>query len=215
MTTHPPQAALTIEQLVGRMQEEVAREFDLPIAETRCAGVLASVLTPLDESGTAESAFNYTNPHCDKANRVAYDYSSILYLNSSEVDFGGGAFVFLDDEKQPLSDFDDSESPGGDVSRHVVLPRMGRLVMFSSGVENVHHVEPVTALQPEPASAEGALPKPAPTEDRGWGFGWAWRGLMGSGGLGADPPGEHRRVTLSSWWTHSEGSEGVVPIALN
>ena len=51
MTTHPPQAALTIEQLVGRMQEEVAREFDLPIAETRCAGVLASVLTPLDESG--------------------------------------------------------------------------------------------------------------------------------------------------------------------
>ena len=220
------QAARTIEQLVCRMQEEVAVTFEIPVAETRCAGVLASVLTPLDDEsgGAVEISFDYTNPHVDKANRVAYDYSSVLYLNSSEVDFAGGAFVFLDDEEQPLSDFDDSESAGGDVTRQVVLPRIGRLVMFTSGVENVHHVEPVRALQPNrvmdvpnaiqdggAASPEETPRPPLPTCGRGFNFSW----LTGSDGLAGDLDGEHRRVTLSSWWTHSNGSVDSLPIEQN
>ena len=91
------QAALLIEDLVDRMRNAVAESFNLPVDEIHCAGVLASVLTPLDDDDhgdgggglggggggggdggggdggvKAEVTFNYTNPHVDKACRVAY-----------------------------------------------------------------------------------------------------------------------------------------------
>jgi hypothetical protein len=102
----------------------------------------------------------YWNAHVDKANIASYDYSALLYLNTHNeretgrdgdregyrentreggrrsedgvldtlgTTFGGGEFAFVD----------------GDADR-VVQPRAGRLVAFTSGLENLHRVEKVT-----------------------------------------------------------------------
>ena len=80
----------------------------------------------------------YWNKHVDKANRHAYDYSAILYLNSHcdatrgdacdyNVDFAGGGLSFLDDK-----------------SDLTVEPVAGRLLTFTGGLENLHTVREVT-----------------------------------------------------------------------
>ena len=70
----------------------------------------------------------YSNAHVDKANIASYDYSALLYLSTGGgADFEGGELAFLD----------------GDAER-LVTPRAGRLVAFSSGLENLHQVREVT-----------------------------------------------------------------------
>lgn len=56
-----------------------------------------------------------------------YDVSAVLYLTDGEKDFQGGNFTFMDE--------------GLEMS---IRPKPGRLVVFSSGQENVHRVEPVS-----------------------------------------------------------------------
>ena len=63
----------------------------------------------------------------DKANIASYDYSAVLYLNAPGACFDGGEFVFRD---------------GGDVDE-VVLPAVGRLLLFASGAENLHQVRSI------------------------------------------------------------------------
>lgn len=56
------------------------------------------------------------------------DYSGLVYLSTAHKDFEGGYFQFIDS-----------------VSNHTIHPRAGRLLMFSSGMENLHEVMPVTS----------------------------------------------------------------------
>ena len=75
-------------------------------------------------------AHGYWSPHVDKANVPEYDVSAVLYLSDGDgVDFEGGALHFMD-------------ASGG---WKTVTPRRNRLVVFSSGEENVHAVGAVTA----------------------------------------------------------------------
>ena len=67
------------------------------------------------------------NPHVDKANIASYDYSALLYLNSHGSDFDGGEFAFIDASDDKL-----------------VHPIQGRLLTFTSGLENLHQVREVT-----------------------------------------------------------------------
>ena len=70
----------------------------------------------------------YSNAHVDKANIASYDYSALLYLSTGGgADFEGGELAFLDADAERL-----------------VTPRAGRLVAFSSGLENLHRVREVT-----------------------------------------------------------------------
>jgi predicted 2-oxoglutarate/Fe(II)-dependent dioxygenase YbiX len=72
--------------------------------------------------------FRYWNAHVDKANIASYDYSALLYLTTGGgVDFLGGDFAFID--------------PGVD---RIVEPVAGRLLTFTSGLENLHQVRRVT-----------------------------------------------------------------------
>jgi len=83
----------------------------------------------------------YWHPHIDTEQYSTFAVTSILYLNEHTTEYDGGAFRFADDDqaaKEPLGG-----PPGGAWS--AVQPKQGRIVMFSSGRENVHHVEPVTA----------------------------------------------------------------------
>ena len=109
------------------------------------------------EGGELPGVAGYWNPHVDKANRCLYDFSSILYLTSHGGDFGGGRFVFLDGDGdgscvRDNSSADEEEPAAANVRdgtaalarASAVEPRVGRFVAFTSGLENVHHVEPVT-----------------------------------------------------------------------
>ena len=78
----------------------------------------------------------YWNLHVDKANRHAYDYSALLYLNSHcadptdcdlSRDFEGGLLSFQDTHQDVY-----------------IMPKAGRLVLFTGGLENLHTVHRVT-----------------------------------------------------------------------
>lgn len=58
----------------------------------------------------------------------SFHYTTLLYLSNYGTDFKGGRFVFIDDK-----------------FNSTIEPRKGRLSMFTSGGENPHYVEKVTA----------------------------------------------------------------------
>lgn len=66
-------------------------------------------------------------PHVDKANIASYDWSALVYFNSVDEDYEGGELMFHDDDADRL-----------------VRTVAGRLVAFSSGLENVHRVRQMT-----------------------------------------------------------------------
>ena len=80
----------------------------------------------------------YWHPHVDMANTRHYHYSGLLYLSSHGDNFSGGEFAFLK-RRGGSADDEDAED------EHVVLPRSGRLLAFSSGHENLHVVRRVTS----------------------------------------------------------------------
>ena len=86
----------------------------------------------------------YWMPHVDKNNTQHYDWSGLLYLSTGGEDFEGGDLIFYD-EDVPVTDprrwlgYDEAaETAPHEVLR--VVPRRGRLAMFSAGAENPHRV---------------------------------------------------------------------------
>ncbi|KAF5269513.1 hypothetical protein FQA39_LY08702 [Lamprigera yunnana] len=71
----------------------------------------------------------YWHVHVDKEVYESFHYTSLLYLSDFGKDFENGRLVWL-------------ESPNNNVT---LEPRKGRVAMFSSGKENTHFVEKVTA----------------------------------------------------------------------
>lgn len=66
------------------------------------------------------------HPHVDKDNTQHYDYSGLLYLADYGEDFTGGLFAFNDKNDDQIFE-----------------PARGRLMMFTSGKENLHQVQRV------------------------------------------------------------------------
>lgn len=60
----------------------------------------------------------------------SFHYTSLVYLNDYGKDFEGGRFYFLDDIEESTKNT-------------TVEPRVGRVLMFTSGSENPHAVERV------------------------------------------------------------------------
>lgn len=81
---------------------------------------------PIDDAMQLDPSHNSSNPHVDKANIASYDWSALLYFTSVGQEFEGGELVF--------NDLDQDRS---------VRPLAGRLVAFSSGLENLHRVMPM------------------------------------------------------------------------
>mmetsp|Transcript_23611 Transcript_23611/g.40121 ORF Transcript_23611/g.40121 Transcript_23611/m.40121 type:complete len:333 (-) Transcript_23611:170-1168(-) len=75
----------------------------------------------------------YWHKHADHNNTEHYHFSGLLYMSEYQKDFEGGRLLFYGQD-------DSSDEP-----TEVVEPAPGRVVMFSSGAENPHRVERVTA----------------------------------------------------------------------
>jgi len=76
----------------------------------------------------------YWHPHVDKTTYGSFHYTALVYLTTKGVDFDGGDFVFLDGR----------EGGGTSEVNRTVEPRTARVSSFTSGHENLHHVEKVT-----------------------------------------------------------------------
>ncbi|XP_074648552.1 2-oxoglutarate and iron-dependent oxygenase domain-containing protein 3-like [Tubulanus polymorphus] len=66
----------------------------------------------------------YWHVHSDKETYGTFHYTSLLYLTDYDKDFTGGRFIFVDKSKNIT-----------------IEPKKGRISFFTSGSENLHHVE--------------------------------------------------------------------------
>lgn len=120
-----------------RTEEGAHSGDDLDAPTLHPAGALFTHIVPGETSVTSvtpgtpiDTTHGYWSPHVDKANVPEYDVSAVLYLSDGDgVDFAGGELHFMD-------------AIGG---WKTVTPRRNRLVVFSSGEENVHAVGVVTS----------------------------------------------------------------------
>jgi hypothetical protein len=88
-----------------------------------------SFFSRIEPSSKKTSQVNdeYWHAHCDKKQYGSFMYTALIYLSTHSTDFTGGSFHF--------------EDADGGVSQ--VLPRRGRMMVFTSGEENIHWVEKV------------------------------------------------------------------------
>ncbi|XP_050089136.1 2-oxoglutarate and iron-dependent oxygenase domain-containing protein 3-like isoform X1 [Anopheles aquasalis] len=84
-------------------------------------------------NGTAKTIHDeYWHPHVDKETYSSFHYTTLLYLTDYGKDFTGGRFVFIDSEGKHNR------------TNVYIEPRRARVSGFTSGAENMHHVEQVT-----------------------------------------------------------------------
>eukprot|EP00927_Polykrikos_kofoidii_P056219 TRINITY_DN50383_c0_g1_i1.p1 TRINITY_DN50383_c0_g1~~TRINITY_DN50383_c0_g1_i1.p1 ORF type:complete len:352 (+),score=67.48 TRINITY_DN50383_c0_g1_i1:101-1156(+) len=82
----------------------------------------------------------YWHPHIDTEQYGTFAYTTLLYLGTEGKDFEGGEFVFE-------ANAGGNGAKAVEKSRNVddaIQPRFGRLVVFTSDMENTHRVEKVT-----------------------------------------------------------------------
>lgn len=109
-----------------RVHETVAFSFDLP--SEKLFLTKPTFFSRLTSKEPATPHDEYWHPHVDKETYGSFHYTSLIYLNDYGTDFEGGRFIFDDPENVTT----------------IVEPRTARVLMFSSGKENVHRVERVT-----------------------------------------------------------------------
>ena len=112
-------------RLVERMRRALAAEYGLRLATiTPLQCFVSCFVGAQDKQGGL---------HSDEATHREFHYSAVLYLSTQGVDFEGGGFAFNDAAPEP----------GGARVLSPLAPSKGAAVLFSSGWENYHEVEPL------------------------------------------------------------------------
>lgn len=70
----------------------------------------------------------YWHPHVDKETYESFHYTSLVYLGNFGIDFTGGRFIFIEKDNK---------------TKTTIEPKIGRVMAFTSGAENLHYVEKV------------------------------------------------------------------------
>ncbi|RXN09656.1 2-oxoglutarate and iron-dependent oxygenase domain-containing 3 [Labeo rohita] len=109
----------------SRIQKAIAETFGMDSKQMYLTK--PTFFSRINSTSAKTTHDEYWHPHIDKETYGSFDYTSLLYLSDYGVEFGGGRFVFMDPS-----------------SNRTVEPRAGRVSFFSSGSENLHHVEKVT-----------------------------------------------------------------------
>lgn len=164
--------ALLMLRLIERLRRVVAHEYGLPrdrlttsrafVARIKAAadgidavpsksgdlgdgpqGTEAACACYEEGDGTMEAPLPpYGLPHADVQSFPSFEYSAVLHLQSVGEGFDGGGFVFMDPVAQTdgRAEADRTPAPRHRLTR--LTPQAGRAILFSSGWENVHYVEP-------------------------------------------------------------------------
>jgi len=115
--------------IVRRVKQHLVGHFGIDNASLYVSS--PSFFSRITDGVPANKNDEYWHVHNDRLQYGAFVYTCLVYLNSHGDQFSGGRFVFVD---------------ANDKSTAVVYvePRAGRLLCFTSGEENLHHVERVT-----------------------------------------------------------------------
>ena len=131
-------------RLLERARRAIAHEYGLPLP----------TVVPL-QAGVS-SRTTAVPLHCDESADADYHYSCVLYFRSQGDDFDGGTFLWSDRVTATATgrgahgesiEANGAEWPlsGEDGRKTSALPpKRGTAIIFSSGWENLHEVEPVT-----------------------------------------------------------------------
>ncbi|KAB0796024.1 hypothetical protein PPYR_10085 [Photinus pyralis] len=121
-------ADLAVYKIVkAKIQHAIAETFQIGINQLQIAHpTFFSRVTNLDPKTVHNE---YWHVHVDEDVNKSFHYTSVLYLADYGREFAGGRLTFLDTQKTNVT----------------LEPRKGRVVMFTSGRENTHHVERVAS----------------------------------------------------------------------
>lgn len=123
-------------RIIKKLKDIVSSTFKLDIDNLYFTA--PTFITRLDGNSSwspLEIHDEYWHIHADMSNTPHYHYSGLLYMSNYDIDFTGGRFIFTSSS----SDLDEK------YIQHVIEPRIGRVVMFTSGEENLHRVERLTS----------------------------------------------------------------------
>ncbi|XP_068932749.1 2-oxoglutarate and iron-dependent oxygenase domain-containing protein 3 isoform X3 [Petaurus breviceps papuanus] len=107
-----------------KIQHTIGQAFDINISSIYLTK--PTFFSRINSTEAKTTHDEYWHPHIDKTTYGSFDYTSLLYLSDYMEDFGGGRFVFMEEGLNKA-----------------VEPRAGRVSFFTSGSENLHHVEKV------------------------------------------------------------------------
>lgn len=167
-------------RFVERMRRAIAAEYGLRLATVLPLQTFVSCFVG---AGDKQGGL-----HSDESTHAEFHYSCVMYLSTQHEDFEGGTFAFSD----PPAD-----GTGPRVAEPL-SPSKGSAIIFSSGWENIHEVEPLVSgtrfavpsffgtIRPEQADA-----LEAPTDD-GAIAAELWRTL-----LFPDSATEHRQFMMN------------------
>ena len=113
----------------------MAREYGVPLAKLHIASSYVTRISALHSKKT------YANIHSDQSSFNRFHFTNTLYLSTHGTDFRGGTLTFFNDNHN-------YKLPGGRPMRMASLsvePAVGRAVLLSSGWENIHQIDRVSA----------------------------------------------------------------------
>jgi len=114
-------------RFVERMRRAIAHEYGLALSSVLPLQTFVSCfIGEQDKQGGL---------HSDESTHKEFHYSCVLYLSTQHEDFEGGTFTWSD------------PAPAPDAERVLtpLSPSRGSAVIFSSGWENMHEVEPLVS----------------------------------------------------------------------
>ena len=120
-------------RLLERTRRAIAHEYGLPLETVAPRQAFVS--------RTSKGATARQSLHADESSYDTFHYSSVLYLSTQGEHFEGGSFAFSD-PPPPLSS---SSSSSGERRLSELAPQSGLAVLFSSGWENMHRVQPMVS----------------------------------------------------------------------
>lgn len=119
--------SLVFVRLVERMRRAIAHEYGLALSTVT---PLQTFVSFFEGQGAKQGGL-----HSDESTFGEFHYSCVLYLSTQHEDFEGGTFSWSDAPTVP----------GGPRVVTPLAPSKGAAVIFSSGWENMHEVEPLVS----------------------------------------------------------------------
>lgn len=152
---------MLVERVLKRVKKELMQQFQIPAEiNLRVGGALLRKLVAdrkndtdiLNKTGADDRKDrNPYDSHIDMANQMSYDYSTVLLLNEVGEDVSDKKFrhahAVESSDGSYINENEFSQSRGefifvDELEDIVVESKPGRLIMFSSGSENLHRIAP-------------------------------------------------------------------------
>ncbi|XP_004533878.1 2-oxoglutarate and iron-dependent oxygenase domain-containing protein 3 [Ceratitis capitata] len=112
----------------NKIKEAIAEQFEIPASSLYLTD--PTFFSRLTNATAKTMNDEYWHEHVDKDTYESFHYTSLLYLNTYQKDYRGGRFIFIDGN-------DDNPT------KSAIEPKKARVSAFTSGAENLHHVEQV------------------------------------------------------------------------